>query len=126
MTNNSSMQMAKYILQNAVDDITCWLFPLTYTREVGTPNTHGAGCYTQQQVFRSPVPFSTPPPPPTSFPMHAREVDTLEAALDSGDDQQLISAVTELQAASATAAASAAVATAAQRSGRRGVAARKV
>jgi uncharacterized protein (DUF2147 family) len=58
--------------------------------------------------------------------MHAREVDTLEAALDSGDHQQLISAVTELQAASASAAASAAVATAAQRSGRRGVAARKV
>lgn len=55
-----------------------------------------------------------------------REVDTLEAALDSGDDQQLIDAVSALQAASAAAVASAAAATAAQRSGRRGVAARKV
>ncbi|WIA34151.1 hypothetical protein OEZ86_012513 [Tetradesmus obliquus] len=54
-----------------------------------------------------------------------RDVDLLEAAMDSGDDQQLISAVASLQNASAAGSAASANATAAQRSGRRGVAARK-
>jgi len=53
------------------------------------------------------------------------EVDLLEAAVDSGNEQQLIEAVTALQAAEAAATATAAGAIAAQRSGRRGVAARK-
>jgi ATPase subunit of ABC transporter with duplicated ATPase domains len=54
-----------------------------------------------------------------------REVDALETALDSSNEQQLIDAVTALQAVTAAATATAANATAAQRSGRRGVAARK-
>lgn len=45
--------------------------------------------------------------------------------MDSGDDQQLISAVASLQSAAAANTAASANATAAQRSGRRGVAARK-
>jgi hypothetical protein len=54
-----------------------------------------------------------------------RDVDQLEAAMDSTDGQQLISAVASLQAAAAAGSAASANATAAQRSGRRGVAARK-
>jgi ATPase subunit of ABC transporter with duplicated ATPase domains len=53
------------------------------------------------------------------------EVELLEAALDSSDPAQLAAAVTSIRAAYAAATATAANATAAQRSGRRGVAARK-
>jgi hypothetical protein len=54
-----------------------------------------------------------------------RDVDQLEAAMDSTDAQHLISAVAALQTATAAGSAASANATAAQRSGRRGVAARK-
>lgn len=55
-----------------------------------------------------------------------REVDLLEAALDGGDDDALVAAVGQVQAAETATTAVAARAIAERRSGRRGVAARKV
>lgn len=55
---------------------------------------------------------------------HCRDVDMLEAAMDSHDEQQLISAVAQLQAAEASSKAAFANQTAAHRSGLRGLKAR--